>query len=160
VPWAFVYRDPLEIMVSNFRNAPVWLNHRADARMAAALSNVEEGEVRNISTEEFCARVLGRLFASASDNVTENARLLNHSELAVQTIVELAQFFGVSAADADRQRIEESLKVYSKDKTAPRLFAADSTEKRNAASAAMIVAVSRWAQGPYQQLEKRRTGEC
>lgn len=160
VPWVLIYRDPLEVMVSNFRERPTWLDHQANVRMASELIQADEAETRNMSSEEFCARVLGRLFETVSKNLRQSSKLINYSQLSPATILRLANHFGVSPDEQERQNIEASLRFYSKDKSASRLFAADSIDKQSAASQTMIEAVVKWTQAPYEQLESLRNQEC
>jgi hypothetical protein len=153
VPWAFIYRDPLEIAVSNLRDPPIWLDHLGDTRMAAALIETDESEVRRLSTEEFCARVIGRLFQTVSENLSRYGRLLNYRDLSPQSVVELANFFSINTENVE-QVIETSLRFYSKEKRTQRLFAEDSNEKRSAASAELRNAVNKWTVEPYERLER------
>ena len=155
VPWIFIYRDPLEIMVSNLRDPPEWLNHRADIRMAAALLELDENEVGKMSTEEFCARLLGRLFRVAGDNLTSKSRLLNYRELSPQTLVDIIRFF-VDRGGNIRQAVEVSLAVYAKDKTGTRPFVPDSNEKQKAATREVQVASGTWAREAFERLESLR----
>lgn len=156
VPWVFVYRDPVEIIVSNLRDLPSWLNHHEDKRMAALLARLEEDELGSLSSEEFSARVLGRLFQVVADNLSGNGLLLNYREFSEHRVIDLMKFFGLDVNPEERNRIASSLRKYAKDGTRERAFVHDSAAKQNAASDEVRLASTTWANDSYQKLEELR----
>ena len=156
VPWVFVYRDPVEIIVSNLRDLPSWLNHHEDKRMAALLAGLEVDELGRVSSEEFCARVLGRLFKVVTDNLSGNTLLLNYREFSEQRVIELIKAFGLDVSTEERNRIAISLGKYAKDGTRQRAFVHDSATKQTAASDEVRLASTTWANDSYQRLEELR----
>jgi hypothetical protein len=155
VPWVFIYRDPLEIVVSNLRDPPSWLK-LSDNRMAAALTGLEEAAVESISRAELCAIVVGRLFEVAAENIGEEGRLVNYRELSDNFVLELVSWFGIECGKDEQSRLQASLRTYAKDRTGDRAFVSDSDEKQNSASEAVRVAVDDWASLPYEHLEQLR----
>jgi hypothetical protein len=156
VPWVFVYRDPVEIMVSNLRDLPSWLNHHQDERIAALLAGLEENELGSLSSEEFSARVLGRLFQVVTENLSGNGLLLNYREFSEQRVIDVIKFFGLEVSPGERNRIAASLGKYAKDETRQRAFVNDSETKQSAASDEVRLASTTWANDAYQRLEELR----
>src|SRR5215217_5413249 len=53
VPWIFLYRDPIETIVSNVTDVPPWLMD-SDCRVLASITDVSPGTVAEMSLEELC----------------------------------------------------------------------------------------------------------
>src|SRR4029079_2976624 len=58
VPWLFLYRDPIETIVSHVNDPPSWLLDD-DWRVLASITGVSPVEVAAMSLEERCARSIG-----------------------------------------------------------------------------------------------------
>src|SRR5436189_1044106 len=80
VPFVFLYRDPVEVMVSNLHSVPQWMRPESNPATAAAIVDVELKQLEEIGPEEFCARVLGRFFNEADSN-RANTSLINDAQL-------------------------------------------------------------------------------
>src|SRR6185295_11831042 len=61
VPWLFLYRDPVETIVSNLNDIPPWLVDD-DRRVLASITGTSPAEVAEMRLEELCARTIGSLF--------------------------------------------------------------------------------------------------
>ena len=78
VPWIFLYRDPVEVLVSQ-------LNHRGAHMVPGVIDpelfGLDSARVTNLLPEEYCAAVLAALFKAGLNHHQEGGRLVNYSEL-------------------------------------------------------------------------------
>jgi hypothetical protein len=157
VPWVFVHRDPVEVMVSNLRTVPEWMRAEAQPELAAAVCGLSAGEAASLGGEEFCARALGNFYAAAAEGFGPRSLLVGHDELTAAKLLEIVRFFGVTPGDAEAARVAAVARLYAKDATPARPFEPDGEAKRSAASPRVREMAERWAAGPYRRLLARRT---
>ena len=157
VPWVFLYRDPVETIVSNISNVPAWLQDE-DHRVLASITNTSAEAVTAMSTEELCARALGSFYAIANRVANDRALLLNYTQLSLAEITNALKFFGVRPAAAEMETIARQSQTYSKSIAGARAFVADAEAKQRAASELVRDVAERWAYASYQQLEHKRLG--
>jgi len=156
VPWVFLYRDPIETIVSNLTSIPEWLEVRSDARMLAAIVADSEAEIKSMSREELCARAIGKFYSIASQSADDNSLLLNYNQLTLPTLLSVMKFFNLTPLDAEIDAVARTSQVYSKDLSLERTFVADADAKRLAASPLVHAMAEQWAGESYQLLEQRR----
>lgn len=156
VPAVFVYRHPVEVMISNLEDPPQWMDIERDPRMAAAILGVPEAKVLEMSREEFCARTLGRFYLTARSMVDRSLRLLNYQQLSLDSLLALSKFLGLRIAQKEHDAIAASLRVHAKDPAGARHFVDDTERKRKSASPLVYEMAEQWAIGPYQKLEHSR----
>lgn len=159
VPWVFVYRDPVEVLVSNLRTPPEWMDFESQPELAAAVSGVGREGAGGLSREEFCARALGRFYTAAAEAVDARSMLVNYEELSAGKLAEVVRFFGVRPTAAEAARIKEASGLDAKDATRGRRFEPDGAGKREAASPLVREAAGRWAAGPYRSLLSLKTNK-
>jgi hypothetical protein len=152
VPFIFLYRDPVEVIVSNLKTIPEWMLPESNPATAAAIVGVSENEVSKLSPEEFCARALGRFFATAQSNRSDRTKFINYPALTPETIIEAVEFFGVVSVAEEVDAIRRVSRLYSKDLTGRQTFASDTDSKRASASNDVIKAANQWAQAEYERL--------
>jgi hypothetical protein len=160
VPWVFLYRDPVETIVSNMQNPPAWL-HDDDHRVLASITNTAPDEVAQMTPEELCARSIGSFFATAYNAhrvANDRALLLNYNQLNLTEIANVLKFFGVSPAAAEMDNIARQTQKYSKAASGERAFVADTETKQRAATALVRDMAAAWANDSYQLLEQERQG--
>jgi len=155
VPWVFLYRDPVETIVSNINNVPAWLQDD-DRRVLASITGASTEAVAAMSTEEQCARAIGSFYAIANRVANDRSLLLNYSQLSLGVIANVLHFFGVELTVAELEAIARQSQMYSKSISGERAFAADTDAKQLAASEVVREAAQRWACEPYQLLEQKR----
>ena len=155
VPWLFLYRDPVETIVSNLSDVPPWLLDN-DRRVLASITGTSPDEVAEMRVEELCARTIGSLFSTAHRLANDGQRLLNYKKLSVPVISSVLRFFKVSLSTTELEKIERGSQVYSKAAGGTRAFAADTDAKQKLASDAVREAAAKWAIEPYQLLEQKR----
>jgi hypothetical protein len=156
VPCLFLYRDPIETIVSNMQNLPAWLQDD-DHRVLAAIVDASTSEVAQMTKEELCARSIASFYATAERVANDRTLLLNYSQLSMAEISNVLEFFGVSPTAAEMETIARQGHVYSKG-TAARPFIADTEAKQLVATEIIREAAARWANKPYQLLEYKRLG--
>ena len=151
VPWLFLYRDPVETIVSNLRDVPPWLIDK-DRRVLSSIIG-DEGEM---SLEELCARTIGSLYSTAYKLANGNGMLLNYKQLSVPVIASVLSFFKVNLSSEELETITRTSGVYSKEVSGTRAFVSDVDVKQKLASDLVREMSERWANGPYRLLEQKR----
>ena len=155
VPWVFLYRDPVETIVSNITSIPPWLIDN-DRRVLASIIGTSPTAVQEMQIEELCARTIGSFYATAERVADDNAMLINYNELSVPVISRVLRFFKVSPSSEELEKIERGSRMYSKEASGTHTFVADTDAKQQLASNLVREAAETWAMKPYQRLERRR----
>jgi hypothetical protein len=155
VPWLFLYRDPVETIVSNLKDVPPWLLDN-DRRVLASITGQSPDEIAEMPLEELCARTIGSLFSTAHRLANDNSMLLNYTQLSVPVISSVLRFFKVSPSAQELEQIEHGSQMYSKEPSGSRSFVSDADAKQQLASGAVREAAAKWASEPYQLLEQKR----
>jgi hypothetical protein len=155
VPWLFLYRDPIETIVSNVNNPPSWLLDD-DWRVLASITGVSPSEVAAMSLEERCARSIGSFYSRAVALANDRSMLLNYNQLSVPVISSVLKFFNVSPSTQELEAITRTSGIYSKEVTRTRSFEADADAKQKLASNLVREMAARWSNEPYQRLEQKR----
>ena len=146
-PWVFVYRNPLEVLVSHERN-PGWframnsMSFRGLQPPAECYSDLSGG----------CAWILSLVLrhAVAAMRSHENGLLVNYSELPC-ALRAVARHFGVACTDA-----EAAMEIARTDAKRGGAFVPDSEEKRSAADPGILEVAECRLDEPYRQLEELR----
>lgn len=155
VPWIFLYRDPIETIVSNLADVPPWLKDD-DRRVLASITGASANAVAEMSLEELCARTIGSLYSKAHRLANENCLLLNYNQLSVPVLSSVLDFFEVSPSTAELEAIARASGVYSKEVSGTRSFVADAGAKQKLASDRVREMAATWAIEPYRLLEQKR----
>lgn len=158
VPWVFLYRDPVETIVSNITSVPPWLLDN-DRRVLASIVDTSPTAVEEMRLEELCARTIGSFYATAELVADHNAMLINYNELSVPVISRALRFFRVSPSSEELEKIERGSRIYSKEASGTRTFVTDTDAKQQLASNLVREVAETWAMKPYQRLERRRLDE-
>jgi uncharacterized protein (DUF433 family) len=152
VPFIFLYRDPVEVIVSNLKSIPEWMQPESNPNTAAAIVGVDVSDLDLLTPEEFCARALGRFFAAAEANKSPQTHLLNYSELTFERIIEALSYFDVVPTLAEVDAIRKASRLYSKDRKSSKSFVSDTLAKRASASSLVIEMANKWARPAYERL--------
>ena len=155
VPFVFLYRDPVETIVSNLLSIPEWMRAEVNPAAAAAIVGVDEEHVTSLGSEEYCGRSLGRFFAAVDANFDSRMKLLNYEQLSFDSLIAILNFFGIDPTVDEADAVRKVSRLYSKDSTSTRVFEDDSSQKRSAASGETYIAAERWAQSSYDRLNAR-----
>jgi len=155
VPWIFVYRDPVEVLVSQLRNPGGWtipgvLNPGPTVGLPMA-------EVVSMPRDQYCARVLASIARAALDAVNDpdgGGLLVDYRDLPEGGWTSVAQHFGMKPSQAD---IETMREASGYDAKVPGLsFTPDSESKRRSASPRLAQMADEWLMPLYQELERKR----
>ena len=152
VPAVFIYRDPIETIVSNMSDVPAWLIDE-DWRVLAAIIGVSPDDLGTMSLEERCARTIASLYSRALD---DDSLLINYNELSLPVISGVLSFFNVNPSSEEMDAIARATEVHAKDASGTRPFKADAETKQKHASSLVREMVAAWANEPYQRLEQER----
>ena len=157
VPWLFLYRDPVETIVSNVTSVPPWLVDD-DRRVLASITGVSPTKLAEMPLEERCARTIGSLYSTAHRLANDGGMLLNYTQLSASVISRVLKFFNVSPSTEELETIARTSRTYSKEASATREFVQDADAKQQQASALVREVAEAWANEPYRRLEEMRMG--
>lgn len=159
VPWVFLYRDPVETIVSNVRNPPAWLlgEDHGDHRVLAHITGTSPSEVAEMSLEERCARSIGSFFTTAHTLANDTRLLLNYNQLTLPAISSILNFFDVRPAPEELEKIASGSRIYSKELSGTREFVSDAGAKQQIATDYVREVADRWAKQPYALLEQTQS---
>lgn len=153
VPWVFLYRDPVEILVSQLTEVS---GRMLPGPMSAGWLGLGLLEALQTPQEEFCARALGRIAAVAAEAASRDplALLVNYSQLPGALETGLAPWFGVPLDDADRARMQRTARHHSKSPGRP--FTGDTAAKQRLANDGLRRLAEHWVGPAYARLERLR----
>ena len=154
VPWIFVYRDPVETIVSNLKTMPGWLLDK-DRRILSAVIGVEESAIGEMDPAELCARSIGSFYATAKQLANRDCMLLNYEQFSIETLLNVLEFFGIAPTAAEVDEIAVAAQFYSKD-TTTRIFENDGLRKRSQADDRVCEMAAKWSYPQYDELENMR----
>jgi hypothetical protein len=152
VPWIFLYRDPIEVLVSHLRMPGMQMIPGA---LDPNLFNIEPTDrVRN--PEDYCARILARLCEPVMQQQAKAKRLLiNYRDLPQAPWTAILPHFGVTCSDEDREAMMQA--AWSNTKMPGLAFTSDGAAKQQQASAAVRAAAENRMGDIYRQLEAVRS---
>lgn len=154
VPWIFLYRHPVEVLVSQLGKRGVQMIPGAIGRV---LPGIDLSEILEMPPEEYCARVLAGFCQSAIEGADEKALFVNYEQLPGAVTSAIVEHFGVEFAPEEIERIERAARFDAK--TPQMTFAPDGETKRKEASPAALRAAEKWLDPLYRELEKMRLGK-
>lgn len=152
VPLVFVYRDPLEVVVSLYRRPGRQL-------LAAVVSPPTYGidfvEAMTISREQYAARVVGAILQAAlAEAKSGSLRLVDYTELPRAALSIARDTFGIVPSGADEQAMRDAAR---RDVKRPSVrFVPDTAKKREIASDVIRAECARWAHPAYDALRALR----
>lgn len=152
-PWVFLYREPVEVMVSQTR--------RRGAQMAPSLvppSTFGIDLPDGVPDEDYCARVLAAVCEGAARHARlGGGRLVNYRQLPEALFTEILPHFGAAASEAELQAMRAAAARDAK--TPEQAFAPDVQDKQRAATATLRAICARRLDAAYQRLEAMRTAQ-
>ena len=150
VPWLFVYREPLEVMVSNLQTTS---SQMLPTPVALALFGLSPAEVAAMSQEEYMARYLARICEAGLEQ-RQQGRFVNYRELPEAVWTWLPEYFGVSYGTAELAAIQQAGQFNAKNPG--QRFTPDSQSKQQEASALARQMTTQWIEPLYDRLEAAR----
>jgi len=158
VPCLFLYRDPVEVMVSNLLKHPAWWSFRESPRTKSLFFGWAEDDNGGATDEEYCARVLAAICGSMRDSLDENTVLLRYEHINTRTVQQIATFFGVPEQDISIPSLDRCLRYYSKDMTSQTIFTSDTHGKREMASPQAVECAKRFVNPIIDELDMLQCG--
>jgi hypothetical protein len=152
VPWIFVYREPVEVMVSHVRQRggqmlPGWVDPR---QLGLDLQTVSE-----MNLDEYCARVLARFCEAVLQfQAPGMCRFINYNQLPEVFFASLLDFFGVHYDAAEIARMRHVTQYNAKIPSF--YFSSDTETKRLEAPELVRRLAAQWVAPLYEQLEAKR----
>jgi Sulfotransferase domain len=151
VPWIFVYRDPVEVLVSQFKLRGA---QTVPGVFDPGYFGMSPEAVTQMEPEEYCARVLAAICQPALDHHKDKGLLINYTELPEAVWSSISKFFGFSFTGAEMQIIKEVANHDAKNATL--VFQNDSAKKQERATERIREAADRWLYPLYNELETAR----
>ena len=152
VPWIFLYRDPVEVIVSHMQKRGSQMIPGSVDRLLPGLA-LEEAVT--IAPEEFCARVLAQFCETALTNASKTKALfVNYTQLPGGFFQDIIEHFGVAFTRDEIRQMEEVSRLDAK--TPQVEFRPDSKRKQIAATDAVRKAAAKWVDPVYARLEETR----
>jgi hypothetical protein len=156
VPWVFVYRDPVEVLVSNLRSQSLFVT---PGLLDPRLIDPDVSRVEAMSEEEYAARALGLVAAAAVDEMANGRGLaIEYRQLPGIVASGLAAHFGLSLDQHDLLQMNQVTRLDAKRPDRP--FSSDSAAKQNEASKDVREFAGRWIAPHYARLEQLRSAQC
>ena len=151
-PWVFLYRDPVEILVSQMRQRAAFLIPGVVDWSLHEVMTPEDPEFESVA---YCAQKLGAVLEAMVRYFDPATTLLvNYSELPVAALTRVAPHFGVPIDSAQIPDLDAVLARSAKNPTVG--FSSDSVAKQREADAHTRAMAARWMQPHFQQLEVLR----
>jgi hypothetical protein len=151
VPWIFLYRDPVEVIVSQLRMPGAqMLPHGIGPSFHSIERSYGPG-----TAEDYFAQVLAKICEPALQHFERGGGLLvNYRELPEAVLSTILPHFDVASSAADRAAMTAAARFDAK---MPGLaFASDSAAKQQAANPAARAAAERWLGELYDRLDALR----
>ena len=151
VPWFFVYRDPLEVLISHMMTQ----SYMMSAANAPAALGMPVTEAVRLSHPERCAAVIAAIDAAVIARAPRAEQLVNYDALVSSVIERMAPAFGI-VPDDDQLRAMHGVRAFhAKHPGAP--FEDDRAAKRAAAAPDVIAFVEQHLAPLHAALERLRT---
>ena len=150
-PWIFIYRDPVEVMVSNLKQPSAQM---IPAAVGTGLPGLDLSSRLQITPEEYCARVLARFCQAVLEHHHPGALLVNYCQLPEFVGSTLLDFFQINYTSADIERMRHVSQFDTK--KPDRKFANDTPSKNQLATDLIRQMANRWLSELYVRLESKR----
>jgi len=154
VPWIFLYRDPVEVMVSQSRQRGI---HTIPGMIGPDLFGLPPPQFA-LASEDYCAQVLGKICDGALQHYAEDMGLLvNYRELPSAVWTNIMPHLGVTGSEEDRALMMQAARYDAKSPYFE--FAADSHDKQAKATDAIRAAAAARLACLYGRLEALRMSD-
>jgi hypothetical protein len=152
-PWVFLYRDPVEVMVSHLRRRGVQM---VPSLVPPAILGIDLPG--GVPDEDYCARVLAAVCEGALRRFPAGGgRLVNYRQMPDALVTRILPHFGAAVSDAEADLMRAAA---IRDAKAPeQAFAPDTLAKQDAASRAVRAICARRLEAIHQALEAMRQAE-
>ena len=152
-PWVFLYRDPIEVMVSQTRRRGIQM---VPSLVPPSTFGIDLPD--GVPNDDYCARVLAAVCEGAARHYPDGGGLLvNYPQLPEALFTEILPRFGVVVPEAEAALMRAAT---VRDAKAPeQAFAPDVQDKQQAATPALREICQRRLADVYDRLEALRTSQ-
>jgi hypothetical protein len=157
-PWIFLSRDPVEVMVSNLKSNTGWMTLKGSPEQARALFGWRDADPREMSAEEYCARVLGQFCWTAMSLKGCRDMVVDYRDLNLATVVRVLSTLGIEPTCAETARLAARFGIDAKDPGQTRRFEADGGHQKTRATTYQREMALKWAYPAYERLHEERPG--
>jgi hypothetical protein len=152
VPWIFLYRNPVEVIVSQMKQRGAQMIPGVIERI---LPGLDTADILRMPPEEYCARILARICESALKHLPRrNALPVNYAQLPEAVATTILEHFRAPYAPEDIEQMQNAAQFDAK--TPQMDFVPDSETKKRQASDAAQKAAENWVNPLYEELESAR----
>lgn len=151
VPWLFVYRDPVEVLVSQLDHRGA---HTIPGVLAPSSFDISPDQAWTIEPEEYCARVLAALCQAGLQHHSNGGLLINYKQLPEIVWTAISEFFGIDFSAAEIAAMNETTRRHAKNPAL--VFQNDSSDKRRKATEKILAVANTWLNPLYERLEAAR----
>lgn len=152
VPWIFLYRNPVEIIVSHLRQPGMQMISGA---IKGLMPEADLKSLSQMSRAEYCARVLGAICQPVLKHAEkENALMINYSQLPEAVNSKIIKHFKVAYSAKSMASMNDAAQFNAK---APQLsFSPDAREKNKEATEMVRQCAEEFVAPCYRELENIR----
>jgi hypothetical protein len=155
VPWVFLYREPVEVLVSHRRQIG---GQMVPGKLEPAFFGWDSQAVSRMSPSEYGGRVLGKICEAALAQARAgHGKLVHYRQLPAVVWSELLKYWGVPAAPDVVEAMTRVARFHAKTPALP--FEDDRRSKNREATEDIRQVARQWLDGTYQQLEACRKSQ-
>jgi hypothetical protein len=143
VPWVFLFREPVEVLASHFRQRGA---HMVPGALDPGLFGLDFDAVSRMAPEEYCARVLASIYRSALEQRDAQALFVDYRDLPGAVFDRIMGAFGLECGASELAGMRELVRRDAKNPQLP--FSPGERE----ASPALREAADRWVRPLYEEL--------
>ncbi|GAA5120284.1 hypothetical protein JIN84_20565 [Luteolibacter yonseiensis] len=149
-PWIFLYRNPVEVMVSAIGNPGM---HLVPGMIGVTVPGIDPDEAMRMPQAEYIARVLAAVMLAGLEHLGPlGGKAINYDSLPEGVFSSIAPHFGLSLSPARMEAMKAVTAFHAK---APCFnFEPDSESKRNAAGGEVTALCAALLNPIYEQLRK------
>ena len=153
VPWIFVYRDPLEVLVSQLRRPGL---HASPGAMDPAIVGMSVGDITGLTRQQWCVRVLEGFMTAALENSDDPLGMfVDYRELPGAIGGKIARHFGLELTRDDEARVDAATRMDAKNPMTE--FASDGEAKLTQMDCLVPDAGIEKLRDLYRRLNQRQT---
>jgi len=151
VPWVFLYREPVPVMVSNLRERS---GRSLPGAIDPAILGLDLQSVMSMRFEEYVAMTINRMCQAALSYANGKGLLINYTQLPDVIWSRVLPFFGLEypSGDVDKMNAVSSFNAKQPDAK----YVDDTEAKKRQASAFLLEMAEKWIVPVYQELEAKR----
>lgn len=152
VPWIFLYREPLEVVVSHVRHPAPW---GVKGMLDATFIGLYAQEAHALSAEDYLGKALGTILEWAVQYAGDpEGMLVEYSELPAAFTGRILPHFGVDYSSEEISSMQAASARNAKEPDV--LFQPDGERKQKAVKPWMREITDRWIRPHYEKLEQLR----